>query len=309
MSELIYPEIKTHPQFVRLIQPSGNTEIENMLNELINHPDTRKIRVWHGNHLNDQERFECCKDLNIPVEIEELFFEDMLSAAIYICSIELQKSTLTGEYKKYLIGQYYRYKVAHGEKSSNRGLKYVTAGEIAHELFISAGTVMKYGIYAEAMNVVFDQSIELGQKILLNKIKISHENVIELSHLKPEEIRVIAESAERDKVDHLSLSYIRSEVKWSYFQTKAPVSRREKKEKKLSHRPAIHQMPVYDPDSEVNSLCMTIDSWISSIQRVSTSENFEKITLKASLQLMKKLSFLEHTINAVQESLVERTNE
>ena len=68
-------------------------------------------------------------------------------------------------------------------------------------------------------------------------------------------------------------------------------------------------MPVYDPDSEVNSLCMTIDSWISSIQRVSASENFEKITLKASLQLMKKLSFLEHTINAVQESLVERTNE
>ena len=51
---------------------------------------------------------------------------------------------------------------------------------------------------------------------------------------------------------------------------------------------------------------MTIDSWISSIQRVKNSESFGKITNKASLQLMKKLSFLEHTINTLQESLVER---
>ena len=309
MSDFIYPEIKTHPQFERLIQPSGVTELEYLKNELTNHPDTRKIRVWHGNHLMDRERFDCCKELNIPVELDELFFNDLHSAAIYICTMELQKPNLTSEYRKFLIGQYYRYKVALGEKGTNRGLKYVTAGEIAHELFISFGTVMKYGIYAEAMNVIFDQSMELGQKILLNKIKISHENVIELSHLKPDEIRVIADCVERDKVDHLSLSYIRSEVKWSYIEPRGDVSIRPKKKKKISESPEIHQMPAYDPDSEVNSLCMTIDSWISSIQRVSSSENFEKITLKASLQLMKKLSFLEHTINAVQESLVERTNE
>jgi hypothetical protein len=64
----------------------------------------------------------------------------------------------------------------------------------------------------------------------------------------------------------------------------------------------------YDPDSEVNSLCMTIDSWISSIQRVKNSENFPKISHGASLKLMKKLSIIENTINAVQELLVERTN-
>ena len=68
-------------------------------------------------------------------------------------------------------------------------------------------------------------------------------------------------------------------------------------------------MPEYDPDSEVNSLCMTIDSWISSIQRVNSSDNFPKISHTASLRLMKKLSILESTINVVQESLVERTDD
>ena len=66
-------------------------------------------------------------------------------------------------------------------------------------------------------------------------------------------------------------------------------------------------MPKYDPDSGVNSLCMTIDSWISSVQRVRTSEDFPKITEQASLRLMKKLSGLEYVLNGMQDSLVERT--
>ncbi len=307
MSDLTYPEIRILPQFERLVQPCSRAELECLRNELLNLPDTCIIHTWHGHHLGDRERFECCKQLNLPVVLEEMNFNDLLSAAIHICVQELQKPSITGEYRKYLIGQYFFYKVSLAEKSPNRGLKYITAGEIAHELFMSSGTVMKYGTYSEAMNIVFDQSMEFGQKILLNKVRVSHENVIELSHLKPEEIRSIAEAVERDNIDHITLPYIRSEVKWSHIQPKAPVSRREKEEKKLEHHPRIHQMPVYDPDSEVNSLCMTIDSWVSSIERVSSSENFKKITIMARLELMKKLSFLEHTVKTVQDSLIERT--
>ena len=45
------------------------------------------------------------------------------------------------------------------------------------------------------------------------------------------------------------------------------------------------------------------------MNRVSSSENFPKITNVARLKLMKKLSILENTINVVQESLVERTDD
>lgn len=303
-----YPDIQTLPQFERLIQPANTSELRYLKTELLNNPGARVIHTWHGNHLTDQTKYDCCKALQIHPEIKELYFDDWVKAAIYICSKQLQNPHLTDEYRKYIIGQYLHYKITLGEKTSKKGLKYVTAGEIAHELFISAGTVMKYGTFSEAMNSVFDQNLAFAQKILMNKVRVSHENVIELSHLKPEEIRSVAAATERDNMDHLTLTYIRSEVKWSYIQPKAPVSRREKAEKKYEKKPAIRQMPEYNPDSEVNSLCMTIDSWISSIQRVSTSENFSKISQKASLQLMKKLSFLEHTVNTVQESLVERTN-
>ena len=155
--------------------------------------------------------------------------------------------------------------------------------------------------------MIFDQSREFARSILSGEIRISHENMIELSRLKPDEIRAVAKSAEEENLERISLSYIRNEVKWSHVQQRAPSSRRERRERKIAEKPAIRQMPEYDPDSEVNSLCMTIDSWISSIQRVDNSENLSKITTKASLRLMKKLSFLEHTINNIQDTLVERT--
>jgi hypothetical protein len=173
---------------------------------------------------------------------------------------------------------------------------------------MSAGTVMKYHVFSMALNDVFDQNVDFATRILLGKTRISHENALELSRLMPEEIRAIAATVIADNIDHITLSFIRNEVKWSHIQTRAPQSRRELKELKEIKHAAIRQMPQYDPDAEVNSLCMTIDSWISSIQRVQCSDNFKKITNKASLHLMKKLSFLEHTINAIQESLVERNN-
>ncbi len=122
-----------------------------------------------------------------------------------------------------------------------------------------------------------------------------------------EEIRALSNSVIRENVDNITLSFIRNEVKWSHVQEKDEVSRRERTERKVYLNAGIRQMPQYNPDSEVNSLCMTIDSWISSIERVKKSDNFVKITGKASLQLMNKLTSLEHTISSIQESLMERT--
>lgn len=311
MTNIEYPDITSFPNFERLVPPAKSADLKYLQNEVLNDKDGRIIHTWRGNHLNDKERFELCKELNLPVEIREMVFDSWQDAAIHICNYELKNPNISDEYKKYLIGQSLLYRIQQREKNGNTGVKYSCANELAHELYISAGTVLKYGVFSSAMDAVINQSLEFGQKILMNSIRISHENVIELSRLKPEEIRSVAQSALRDNIDHISLQYIRSEVKWRYImpQIASDGKRRDRRKQIEVCSPEIRKMPEYDPDSEVNSLCMTIDSWISSIQRVKNSENFERITTKASLRLMKKLSFLEHTINSTQESLVERTNE
>ena len=301
-------EIKTNPLFERLIQPLNEKEILRLKENIMSSESIPTISTWRNTHLTDKYLYNICLENDLPYTVSEKYFEDLSHAAIYVCTVQLSRENLTHEYRKYLIGQKFGYMTFGTDETKQADTRYNTAAALGHELYLSAGTVMKYYQFSTAVNEVFDQSNILAQKILMGKVRISHENIMELVHLMPDEIKAVANSVINDKVKHLTLSYIRNEAKWSHIQTRAVESRKEKIEKKAIKNAAIHQMPQYDPDSEANSLCMTIDSWISSIQRVHNSENFSKITPKASLQLMKKLSFLEHTVNVMQESLVERNN-
>ena len=297
-----------NPQFNRLVQPPCEREIQKMHQDYILSSEAPVIHTWQGYHLTDQYLHMVCLEYNIPYSIKEMTFDDWTKAALYICSSQLAKDNLSAEYRKYLIGQKFHYMITDSDDCKQSDSKYRVAAVMGHDLYMSAGTVMKYNAFSNAVNDIFDQDTEFAQRLLLGKTRISHENILELSRLKPEEIKAIASSVANENLDHITLSFIRNEVKWSHIHKQAPVSRRERKEQKMGRHAAIHQMPEYDPDAEVNSLCMTIDSWISSIQRVHNSENFKKITNKASLRLMKKLSFLESTVNNIQESLVERNN-
>lgn len=302
-------KIRTDPLFQRLIQPISEKNLEKNVAIIQSRHEDIIIRVWNNTHLCDKNLYDFCCAKNIPYQVKSLSFNEYDAAAFYICKRQLLRTDLANEYRKYLIGQAFYYRSQYFSDDDQNNTKQGIALQISKEFYVSAGTVLKYSLYSSAMNTIFEHCEKLATVILLGKIKISHENMIELSRLRPEEIRSIEKSVTQEGLDHLTLSYIRNEVKWCHVQPRnAPRSRREKKEDKMSKHAAIRQMPVYDPDSEVNSLCMTIESWISSIERVRNSDNFTKITSKASLHLMKKLSFLEHTINSMQESLVERTN-
>ena len=296
-------EIKTNPLFSRLVQPPSEKELEESCKDYSETLSMPIIHTWKGRHLNDQYLYDYCIEYDIPYSVSELSFEDFKQAALYICSCQLSRKTLTSEYRKYLIGQEFNYLTLDPDDVKQADSKYTVAASLGRELYISAGTVLKYYSYAKAINDIFDHNVDFATKILLGKVKISHANILELLRLMPEEIRSVANSVLSENQNHITLSYIRNEAKWSHIQTRAVQSRREKKEQTVSKNAPIHQMPQYDPDSEVNSLCMTIDFWNSSIQRVYNSSNFAKTTTKARLQLIKKLSLLEQTINVIQESL------
>ena len=298
--------IRVNPLFSRLVQPLSEPEQEKLFDELSSSDSIPIIYIWQNCHLADQYLYELCVEYGIPYKICELSFDNVYQAALYICSVQLNSDKLTSEYRKYVIGQKLEYILQSSYKGSEAGSKYNIAAQIGHKLFLSAGTIIKYHSTSNALNTVFDQDEVFAKDILLGKIRISHENIPELARLMPDEIKAVAAAARRDNLGRLTLSFIRNEAQWSHVKNRAPQSRRERTEEKMVKNAAIRQMPQYDPDSEANSLCMTIDFWISSIQRVHSSSSFSKITNKASLQLMKKLSFLEITVKSLQESLVER---
>jgi len=307
MSNEAMKPIGTLPKFDRLVKPLEKSELIKLKEELLESEDARIIHTWRGKHLLDRERYEMCAQLSLSATIEEHYFEDWMGAAEYICRQQLKTMPQGSKYQKYLIGQLLQYVLSRNRDQDNAEKKMVLAESVGSEWKLTGATVSKYGFFANAIDDIFGLSEDLARMILSDKVAVSHENVLELSRLRGEEIRAIAKTIETENLSKITLAFIRNEVKLCHIQERGAVSRKEKQDMEISQNVGIRQMPKYDPDSGVNSLCMTIESWISSIQRVRNSEDFMKITEQASLRLMKKLSGLEYVINATQESLVERT--
>ena len=304
-----YPELYAEPSLQRLFQPLSDDDNE-ILKLISQKPDLKNVQIWNNVLISDYNIYKICIDHSIRCELQKVTFRNIYKAGTYICTEQLKRQDLTPEFQKYLVGQKFLFE----EKRSKAGKqkrynKNNLASAIGSYHHLSYGTVLKYSLYAAAVNYIYDTSDSLAVWILSGKIRVSHENILELSHLRPEELKNVARAITEEKISHLTFVDIRMAVKGKYTHKKAPVSRREREEKKeLENRnnATIRQMPVYDPDADVNSLCMTITSWVSSIERVNRSADFTSITTKALYELVRKLTILEETIKAMQKTLVER---
>ena len=63
-------------------------------------------------------------------------------------------------------------------------------------------------------------------------------------------------------------------------------------------------MPEYDPDAEISSINFTIPTWVSSINRL-ISTDFNKITPKAKLKLINELDDLIFCIETLKIAIGE----
>ena len=181
-------EYGINEMLLRLIQPYDFKAREQLMHDLLAHPEKRTIHIWNGMHLDDVEAHNICKQCGLNMVVQEVDFADISEASVYICKRQLKRSDIASEYRKYLIGQRFFCEQAIRSDAKSADSKYAVASAIASELYISTGTVLKYSVYANAMNTIFDQDIMFAKSILTGKVRISHENTIELSRLKPEEI-------------------------------------------------------------------------------------------------------------------------
>jgi hypothetical protein len=303
---------KTDPFFERLIQPYSMSSISELKQSLLQDESLREVHIWNGYYLNDKQKHELLLNMGLTYKIKEHSFSNRNFAALYICNEQQKRNDLTAEYSKYLIGMEFHYKkVLHYNKISDDGTaitkKYHLAESVAKERFVNSSSVVRYYALADAINTIGDMEPELSNRILMGTIRISRDNVLELSRLRKDELKNVVRIAAERGVDKIDTPLIRYAVKNRYAKNTKSIIQINQERINSSKPPAIQQMPAYDPDSEVNSLCMTIGSWVSSIERVNNKVNFDRVTPKAKIQLIQRLSFLKSTICNIQETLVERT--
>lgn len=306
MHEVQHKDIIIDEDFKRLIQPVDKIELNKLETDICNNGLDKKLPIWKNQLLMGFQIYEICQNNSVPYETEEITLSNKTSAQSWICSEQLNRSDLTEEYKKYLIGKKFEFELILSKKENNphriksknhvKKSKYRIAKKIADDLEISYSTVLKYNLYSTAIDTISSVQPELADMILIGSLKISHERAIALSQQNPTIIIKIMEKIKKSPMNHIAYTELTNELEFK------PVNQSQKNT--LSDdEPGIRKMPEYDPDAELSSLALTIPSWVSSMERAHRHTEYHKTSSSARINLIKQLGILERTINLIQTEI------
>ena len=171
-----------------------------------------------------------------------------------------------------------------------------TRVRLGEEYNISHTTVLKYGKYSGALDELLKDIPDLVPKILAGEVKISHENIIEMSRLSEQNKRRLSQHLSDDAAEFKG-----------YLHEILP--RRQNTAVKLPLPipiGSVKDMPAYDPDAELSSLTLTVPSWVRSIERARSVTNISEITDNARRKLEKELLELRKTIDSMLADIKEK---
>lgn len=302
-------QLNIEPCFKNLIRPLLAEEYRQLEENIIREGCREAIIVWGDTIIDGHNRYEICTRHSIPFETKSVSFASRDEAIIWICNNQLGRRNISEETRKYLIGKRYEYEKNIGARNATGRNQYLaegksseetqsqtdgvisppsarrTAQRIAEDYHISHGTVEKYAIYSKALDEIQKKEPSLVPKILSGSVKISHENVVDLSRLPQSEVTKF-----KRRVDMGRNSYM------NYCRTRRVIPQRPAPVQTEEPIPEIKNMPVYNADSEVEGIILTIPSWTSSIVRTQGKADFKQISEKSKTKLKDVLMELSVTI-------------
>ena len=297
MSEKQIYNLKIDEYFKQLIPPLTQNERKQLEENIIKDGCREPLCAWGEIIVDGHNRYEICTRLKIPFHIQQIDFNSREEVVAWICVNQLGRRNISDETRRYLIGKRYEAEKIlgtknpfgqnqHSKKEVNGRLGHkpqtqeyqrITAVTLGDEYNINERTVRQYGNYARAMDVLAEKEPGLIPEVLSGKVKISYNTISKLTNLPVQKTKNV-----KNKLNN------------NNFNSKLKKDISAKKEKIT-----VKDMPIYDPDSEISSLTLTIPSWVSSINRTLSIADFNKISDKAKIKLQSELNNLEYTVDAM----------
>ena len=309
MAEQGIYNLKINAGFKRLIPPLSSEELQQLEQNLIRDGCREPLCVWNNTILDGHNRYEICTRQQIPFTIQRIYLKSREEATAWICANQLGRRNIKDETRRYLIGKRYEIEKmigAHNAAGTNQHNKKEvrdkmlpepafdktacrTSERLGQEYHISQASIKKYGIYAQALDMLSKGVPELVPKILSGEVKISHDNIVELSQLSQQDICRLSRHIIDSDIEFVGYSDIRKVLpKRLVPPRKAPLP---------IPAGSVKDMPAYDPDAEISSLALTVPSWVTSIDRTRSIANLSDISSNARRKLEKELLVLKETID------------
>jgi hypothetical protein len=309
-------DLEIDPEFKQLIAPLDAEERRLLEENIVRDGCRDPISVWKKTILDGHNRYEICQKHQIPFNIVQIKIRTREEAVAWICENQLGRRNISEETRRYLIGKRYSMEKIIGARNPN-GVNQHTRNEVwatiptkpkyersavrtrerlGNEYHISHATVFKYEMYTQALDRLKQCVPELVSRILSGQIKISQENIIELSRHSAYEIEKLYRSFAEESEDGLKYSDTRSFIPPKPESAKAVIP---------TQTGSIKDMPAYDPDAEVASLALTIPSWVSSVLRAKSTTRISEISDTAKNKLEKELVALRQTVDELLDAISE----
>lgn len=293
--------LKTDTDFERLSPLFSQDYLDHLEESIKAHGCLDPIDIWDGTILNGYKRYRICLKLNIEMPVNEKSFPCKEDAIIWLCYEHLKSASVAQETGVYLIGKHYLaqrqkyFKEQPPSFTKRSTFVYSTAAEVSKIYHLSSGTVYKYGIYAENLDSIYNRNRQLAEYILSGKLKVSHKTIQLMATGQDEVLSLLTSMVNKGKADHITSNELQKMMLKNTVMTKTG-----HRKSSVSSQPniAIKQTPIYDPDSEISGLYLTIPSWISSIKRSCSKADFSRISPEAKERLREQLGELDEEIIA-----------
>ena len=293
--------LKIDSEFRRLIFPYTQKEYDVLEQKILQEGCNQPIIIWYGYIVQGFEQYNICMAHNIRFEVKNINFRVREEVISTTCREELRTRYLPENQYRYLIGKRYNADIIIGahsaagtdrfkecirrELSKGKNLYESSAGRtrerLAEEYHLNRCSIVRYSTYAQAIDYIASIKSETADRILAGKMKKTMEDVM-----------ACYGKAEDEVIKLLATSRKSINIKKS-----APVE----KKKNMT----IKDMPAFDPDAEINSLALTIPSWINTIDRTRYSAKFPLLTEKGRNQLEQELYQLQKAAQIMLHSLKE----
>ena len=302
----------TDLQFCSLMAPLTDTDRAALEKEILTDGCREPIYVWKNIIIDGIDGYWICNRNRVHFRTKEMEFTGREEAVAWICRRQLERTDLSEERRKYLIGKCFETENSIRKKQVENGgassdvrhsrvdlmLFPVTAqmqkkrGADPHMLSIvhlPSSTAIKYANYSRALDTIRYKAPHMAFKILSGEYKISHENVVQLSEADVVTVHRLAKRLEQLEADEKlnTQSAILEEIRCCLQGEKI-------EERRL--QPQIKKMPQYDPDAEINGLMLTIPMWIDVVAKTRERADLSQVSMEACLNLENRLLELDNAV-------------
>ena len=274
-------KLKDNPKYHSLVAPLRESEVKKINQQIIIDGYVGKVPVWGSTLLGEYEKYYLYREWCVPFDLYYVQCKNQEEALLWVCKTQLERTDLNNSMRNYLIGKRYNIECAltahdaavnrkactdkHGKPIIIQNFEYEksphwVAASIAKKFEVGIDTILRYSKYARAIDYIRLVESDYISLHLSGAIQMSMATAISISEMTEAEIHKTCSAIAAEKSDRLW----RSETREYFKQLK------EKKDQPQIQIPegSIKDMPKYNPNSEIESLALTIPSWISSIERV-----------------------------------------